>query len=102
MKSAVICLLLVFCLVSTAGCRRQVDVERTVNPPISERSSDNSHVPVSHLVTIDGCKVYRFTDAAAYRYVAICPHSASVESDDDEDCGKRCRKTTTDSTLTFY
>ena len=100
--SLMIGLLLACCLVAVPGCRRKENVDVKVNTPIYESSSDNPQVPVSHLVTIEDCKIYRFIDAAAYRYVAICPHAASVETIDEERCGKKCRKTTTDSTHTFY
>lgn len=89
-------------LVMIPGCKREMNVDRKVNTPLHERSSDNPQVPVSLLVTIDDCKIYRFVDAAAYRYVAICPHAASVETMDEECHGKHCRKTTTDSTHSFY
>lgn len=61
--------------------------------PVSTQSSDNPQVPVSHLLTIEDCKVYRFDDANNWRYVTICPNSVMTGSDRTESCGKSCTRT---------
>jgi hypothetical protein len=42
-------------------------------PAIDSRPSDNANISVDLLLTIDGCKVYRFYDNGSARYVTICP-----------------------------
>jgi len=59
--------------------------------PVSTQSTDNPTIPIAHLLTIDGCKVYRFHDAGKARYLTTCPR-ASVSQSDSEPCGKGCTR----------
>ena len=43
---------------------------------------------VDKLFTTDGCTVYRFADAGAYRYFTNCTGSTSWR----ESCGKHCTR----------
>jgi hypothetical protein len=64
--------------------------------PIESRASDNPEVDVSLLVTIEGCRVYRFEDSRTV-YVTICgDRPASTASSHTESCGKNCYRTVDD------
>lgn len=45
--------------------------------PVSRHSTNNPDVGVSVLFEVDGCKVYRFSDAGHYRYFTTCQGSVS-------------------------
>ena len=58
--------------------------------PVSVAPTNNPDVSAALLFSVDGCKVYRFEDAGAYRYFATCPNS-TVMSSHTVQCGKtRC------------
>ncbi len=59
MRKTMLALALLVC-----GCER---------PAMESRPSDNANISVDLLLTIDGCKVYRFYDNGHARYVTICP-----------------------------
>lgn len=56
------------CCLLLAACAKE---------PMETKPSNNPNVPVSLLLEIDGCRVYRFLDAGHYRYFASCPGSVS-------------------------
>jgi hypothetical protein len=61
-------------------------------PAIGCAATDNPNLVVSHLVTIDGCRVYRFEDGGNNRYLTACP-GGSVSASHSESCGKGCTRT---------
>jgi len=65
--------------------------------PIERRTTDNPNIDVSLLLTVEGCRVYRFEDARAV-YVTICgdKRTASTASSHYESCGKSCTHTVDD------
>ena len=85
-------------LVTLTGC---TNPEQPVTA-IKIRKSDNREIPYSHLLTIDNCKVYRFEDGGRLRYIAICPHSVTIDPSDVEKCGKNCLRPVDNTIHTSY
>lgn len=72
--------------------------------PIETRRTDNPNISAELLVTIDGCRVYRFYDERAV-YVTVCQpssKSASVVYSHLEVCGKNCWVEVQDNSLAAY
>jgi hypothetical protein len=65
-------------LALTACARSGVGSEHTENPNFQP----------DKLFTVDGCAVYRFSDAGSFRYLTTCPGSASSVVS----CGKSCTR----------
>jgi hypothetical protein len=63
------------------------------NDAESTAGSSNAKFEVQRLFTVDGCTVYRFTDAGV-RYFANC--RGSVSADHFASCGKNCTHRVTD------
>jgi hypothetical protein len=58
------------------------------DPGLSTSTGDNPRVPVTKLLTQDGCTVYRFPDAGREHYFTNCTGSVSTIVS----CGKNCRR----------
>lgn len=55
-----------------------------------KRQSDNRKQSVEHILTIDGCRVYRFEDVGQYRYLTTC--NGSVAWKENRYVGKIIRR----------
>jgi hypothetical protein len=58
--------------------------------PVATKSTDNPNVPVGLMFEVDGCKVYRFTDASRFVYFTNC--TGETTSYHTETCGKNCNR----------
>lgn len=58
--------------------------------PIQSTQTDNRDLSVDILANVDGCRIYRFEDAAHYVYFTRCGSSTATQS--WYTCGKNCIK----------
>lgn len=84
--------LLALC-VGVAGCNAD---------PVSTSPSSNPAVNVELLFEHEGCRVFRFVDGGSHRYYVRCESgSATALNSHTESCGKNCRRTVQDPTVTL-
>lgn len=58
--------------------------------PMSSSTTTNQAIRVELLFEHEGCKVYRFSDAARPHYYAVCGATGAALNERVEACGKKC------------